>query len=455
MEKFILISLIFFNYYLFGQIIPDNSYYNENIIWENVYTNGPAGKVNRGLVDSDGNCAVIFMPDNMSRIHKIDGENGDLIWTKTIENTVGFGIFEINDEYRADYLISGGFGSSQERWMCRLNGNDGSIMWEQIYNSSGNQYEFDGIRTGIVGSDGYIYASGFIGGDEGGTIFIVYGGQAMLMKIDPSNGQEIWTHTNDNSEYAVALVESNENEFYYGGALYDENLKLTKVNSNGQEIWTRDLENTFGVIPADISISNNQTIYYGGHTGREGDGEPFDYTCVSLDKEANVNWVNHYANPRGYSLEHIRNELYGLKLDNDGIYMFGGTGDEGYYSATLPPFESSDVWNGWVLKTDFNGEIVRSDVFCHESVNTATEYGDLTDDGFVIFNDTDAQGDTEVGLMKILANNSLNTNNNKDKFKKEVINKVNLLGQEINNEKNQIIIEIFNDGTANKKIKIE
>ena len=132
MEKFILISLIFFNYYLFGQIIPDNSYYNENIIWENVYTNGPAGKVNRGLVDSDGNCAVIFMPDDMSRVHKIDGENGDLIWTKTIENTVGFGIFEINDKNRVDYLISGGFGSTQERWMCRLNGNDGSIMWELL-----------------------------------------------------------------------------------------------------------------------------------------------------------------------------------------------------------------------------------------------------------------------------------------------------------------------------------
>ena len=48
---------------------------------------------------------IIFMPDNMSRIHKIDGENGDLIWTKTIENTVGFGIFEINDDNRVDYLI--------------------------------------------------------------------------------------------------------------------------------------------------------------------------------------------------------------------------------------------------------------------------------------------------------------------------------------------------------------
>ena len=69
-------------------------------------------KVNRE-VDSDGNCAVIFMPPNMSRIHKINGANGQLIWTKSISNTVGFGITEIYDS-NVDYIISEGL-ASQER----------------------------------------------------------------------------------------------------------------------------------------------------------------------------------------------------------------------------------------------------------------------------------------------------------------------------------------------------
>ena len=56
---------------------------------------------------------------------------------------------------------------------------------------------------------------------------------------------------------------------------------------------------------------------------------------------------------------HIRNELYGIKSGSDGIYMFGGTGDEGNYSATISPFLSSDIWNGWVLSVDPNGEIFR------------------------------------------------------------------------------------------------
>ena len=86
-------------------IIPLSSNYNENIEWENVFTDGKAGKVNSGVVDSEGNIALIFMPYNESRIHKIDGNTGERIWTKTVNNTVGFDITEINDSNRIDYIL--------------------------------------------------------------------------------------------------------------------------------------------------------------------------------------------------------------------------------------------------------------------------------------------------------------------------------------------------------------
>ena len=404
-----LILLLFIPIVNSAQIIPDNSYYNENIIWESVFTEGNSGKVNRGLVDSDGNIAVVFMPDNQSRVHKINGENGELIWSITINNTVGFGITEINDNNRVDYIVSGGSGNTQERWMARLNGDNGSIIWNQDYNSSGSSSMFDGIRSTIVGSDGYIYGAGFIGGDESDTIFIVYGGNAMTIKVNPSNGQEIWTSINNQTEYAVSIVESSNGNLYYGSTNYEDNLTLTKLNNSGNELLTRNLNGTEAIIPADLDI-HNDIIYYGGHREREGNGEPFDYSSIKIDLEANIFWAKHYANPRGYDLEYIRNELYGIKVSGEGIYLFGGTGDENEsYSAVNPPFESSDIWNGWVLFTDFNGDIIRSDIFCHEGVNTATEYGDLTENGYVIFNDTDAFGDTEVGVMKIV-NPSLTNN---------------------------------------------
>ncbi len=197
-------------------------------------------------------------------------------------------------------------------------------------------------------------------------------------------------------------------------------------------------------------------MYYGGHTGRSGAGDPFDYSCVKLDTNANVDWIKHYANPRGYSLDHIRNELYGIKIGNDGIYMFGGTGDEGNYSAVNPPFLSSDIWNGWVLQTDFNGTIIRSDIFCQDQVNTATEYGDLVNGGFVIFNDTDAQGDTEVGVMKIINGSNTNYNliNSAQTIDKNQISKINFLGQQLN-QKSKRIFDVNKNGKILKKIVLD
>ena len=87
--KKILIFLLCISLHASSQIVPSNTEYNQNIEWENVFTSGPEGKVNRGLVDSDGNCALVFMPNNMARVHKVDGNNGQLIWTKTLNNKVG------------------------------------------------------------------------------------------------------------------------------------------------------------------------------------------------------------------------------------------------------------------------------------------------------------------------------------------------------------------------------
>ena len=105
--KNIILLFIFFPLLAFSQLVPLSTDFNQNIVWQKVFTNGPAGKVNRGIVDSEGNCAVIFMPPNMSRIHKIDGNDGSLIWSKTINNTVGFGITEFYHLGRVDYIISG------------------------------------------------------------------------------------------------------------------------------------------------------------------------------------------------------------------------------------------------------------------------------------------------------------------------------------------------------------
>ena len=137
--------------------------------------------------------------------------------------------------------------------------------------------------------------------------------------------------------------------------------------------------------------------------------------------------------------------------------MFGGTGDEGSYSATNSPFLSSDVWNGWVLSVDQNGDILKSDIYCHDQVNTATEYGSLIDNGYVIFNDTDAQGDQEVGVMKIIngSNSPTLVKDNLYEIQRSLIKIIDLLGREIRKIKNQPLFYIYNDGSVKKRIIIK
>jgi hypothetical protein len=384
-------------------IVPEYSNFNQNIIWENVFTEGPPGKVNRAVVDSNGDAAVVFMPDNQTRVLKIDGVTGEKVWSKSFDNTAGFGINEIVDGNTIDYIISGGKGETQERWVARISGVDGSEIWNKTYSYDGDRDQYDAVRMTIVGSDNYIYGSGFVQGGDKETIFMVYDGKAMIIKIDPSDGSEIWTEVNPSSEYALAVVESSSGDLFYGGFNSRRDLlTLSKLEKNGEEIWTEMLENTDRIIPYDMTIDSSDIIYYGGHTGRQGAGDPFDYTCIKLDTDAKISWIKHYGNPRGYDMEYIRSELYGVKVNSFGIFLFGGTGDEsGSFSETSPTYLSSDIWNGWVLIIDPEGNILQSDVFCQENVNTATEYGCLTEDGYMIFNDTDAFGDTEVGVIKV------------------------------------------------------
>ncbi len=68
-----------------AQVVPTSSTYNADIEWESVFTDGPAGKVNRGVADSEGHIGLVFMPEDMTRDHPFHGETGALKRTRSIE----------------------------------------------------------------------------------------------------------------------------------------------------------------------------------------------------------------------------------------------------------------------------------------------------------------------------------------------------------------------------------
>ena len=97
-----------------AQLVPESSSYNEDVVWESVFTEGPEGKVNRGIVDTEGHAVCVSMPEGSARIHKINGDDGSLIWEATFTDRLGLGIAEIiGDDGEPDYVVTGGAGSTQ------------------------------------------------------------------------------------------------------------------------------------------------------------------------------------------------------------------------------------------------------------------------------------------------------------------------------------------------------
>ena len=91
-----------------AQIVPTASGYNEDVVWSQVFTQGPAGKVNRGIVDSAGDCVAVSMPEDLARVTKVNGENGVLASDCPINNRVGLEFVRFQVTGMPDYIVSGG-----------------------------------------------------------------------------------------------------------------------------------------------------------------------------------------------------------------------------------------------------------------------------------------------------------------------------------------------------------
>ena len=121
-----------------------------------------------------------------------------------------------------------------------------SVMWDRV------DYvfkQFDGLRTVAVEQDGMIVASGFVQGDESDTIFVVYAGSAVVMKVDPSDGEVVWE--------SVHALASRLLSLYSAGVMYDEGLSITKRTADGKSLMLLGRH-------LDLAIGSNNDLYYGG-----------------------------------------------------------------------------------------------------------------------------------------------------------------------------------------------
>ena len=161
--------------------------------------------------------------------------------------------------------------------------------------------------------------------------------------------------------------------------------------------------------------------------------------------EKTFGWSNEDYNEIGYSVQQTTD----LGFIITGVEL---------YTEDMPPYEDySDVY---LIKTDSSGLEQWSKRFGEEYYNDGGySVQQTTDGGYIIAGYTESFGngdDEDVYLIKTDGNGNVTSEftipiNPNRKLEKVV----DILGRDINPEKNKPFIEIYNDGTVEKKMIIE
>ena len=270
-----------------------------------------------------------------------------------------------------------------------------------------------------------------------------------LIKTD-GNGDTLWTKTYGTVGYEVGYSGQQTSDGGYiitgmtsPSSYGNSNVYLIKTDSKGDALWTKSIGGSFD----DYGSSVQQTTD-GGFiiTGAK---EPFantadeDVYLIKTDSNGDTLWTKTYG----------------------GVYFDIGcsvqqTTDGGYFiTGYTKSFGNGQ--NVYLIKTEGNGDILWTKTYGGENYDTGLSGQQTIDGGYIITGYKtlyDFGWQNNVYLIKTDKNGGL-TFTTEIPFpnpNRKLIKTVDLLGREITKpEKNKPYIEIYNDRTTQKKMKIE
>ena len=334
--------------------------------------------------------------------------------------------------------------------------------WEKTYNV---HFIDAGYSLQQTTDGGYIIA-GYAGGHQ------YLESQAVLLIKTDSDGDTLWTNTFGRGG-GNSVQQCTDGGYIITGVVgvgLDFDVYLIKTDSNGDTLWT----NTFGGVEHDWGNSVQQCTDGGyiiaGYTESFGNGSLHVY-LIKTDSNGDTLWTKTFGGGIGYSVQQCTNggyivsgyrnsedDVYLIKTDSNGDTLWtkalgGGRGysvqqcTDGGYIATG---EIND--KVYLFRTDPDGDIIWTETY---GFFTAVGYSvqQTADGGYIIAGSTNS----DVYLIKTDENGistSITEVPNSNPSKK-LIKVVDLSGKEIfKPKKNQAYIEIYDDGTAQKKIII-
>jgi len=282
---------------------------------------------------------------------------GSQVWSETFGGAGDEWAFSVIQTSDGGYAIAGytdSFGvGNMDFWLVKTD-SFGNQEWNKTYGGAGYDWASSLVQTS---DGGYVIAGSTNSSGEWGYDF-------WLVKTDSSGNQQ-WnkTYGGTNHDYASSVVQTIDggyalagiaNSFGDGGYAFsgfrdvfivgNADAWLVKTDSSGNELWNK----TFGEFHDDGAFSVIQTSDGGyalaGITNSSGAGFE-DVWLIKTDASGNVIW----------------NKTYGGTL-NDEAYFVMQTKDEGYALAGATYALNAGLWDAWLIKTDFSGNILWTQV---------------------------------------------------------------------------------------------
>jgi hypothetical protein len=383
----------------------------------------------------------------------IAGTIGFSSWDLYLIKTDANGIEQWNRTYGGPYID----------WDCSVQQtSDGGYIICGITNSFGNgDFDIWLIKTNSSGDS--LWSKTFGGADhdlgysvqqttDGGYIIVgnteSYGNgdtDVWLIKTD-SSGDSIWSKTfgGADDDLGYSVQQTIDGGYIITGSTWsfsngDNNLYIIKTDDNGDSLWTK----TFGEQYEDLGYSIQQTTdagyivagitvssFIGGH----------DLYIIKTDENGDSLWTKTFGGA-DYDLG------YSVQQTIDGGYIIAGS-TESYGNGGF------DVW---LIKTDSSGDSLWTKTFGGAHNDKGYSVQQTIDGGYIICGSTNSFKIGYIYLIKTDGNGNITSTFNipTPNPNRKIESIVDILGRETKPKSNTPFIEIYDDGSVEKKLILE